>query len=72
MPSRFPVDAAMERVKQHGGVIARQPREVFWSGYGGYFQNPDGYHREAAYASSWKFDANGMLIIEDTNTEKTP
>jgi len=30
-----------------------------------YFQDPDGYFGEVAYAASWKFDANDMLFIED-------
>lgn len=65
MKSKEEVDAAMERVQQHGGTVAKVPQDVFWGGYSGYFQDPDGYYWEMAYAASWKFDANDMLIIED-------
>ncbi|MDL2207814.1 VOC family protein [Desulfovibrio sp. OttesenSCG-928-M16] len=65
MKSKEEVDEAMERVRQHGGVVVKTPQEVFWGGYSGYFQDPDGYYWEVAYAASWKFDANDMLIIED-------
>ncbi|WP_409070275.1 VOC family protein [Desulfobulbus sp.] len=64
MKSKEEVDAAMERVKQHGGVVVKPPQDVFWGGYSGYFQDPDGYYWEVAYAASWQFDRNDMLIIE--------
>ncbi len=64
MTSREAVDTFMELVKRHGGILVKQPREVFWGGYSGYFQDPDGYYWEVAYAASWKFDENDMLIIE--------
>ena len=67
MKSKDEVDAAMENVKQHGGVVVKLPQEVFWGGYSGYFQDPDGYYWEVAYAASWAFDENDMLIIEDEN-----
>lgn len=67
MRSKEEVDACMEKVKKYGGVVAKQPQEVFWGGYSGYFQDPDGYYWEVAYGPAWKFDANGMLIIEEKN-----
>ncbi|MCC8115782.1 MAG: VOC family protein, partial [Planctomycetes bacterium] len=36
---------------------------VFWGGYSGYFRDPDGYYWEVAYWDGWRFDENGMLII---------
>lgn len=57
------VDAMMERVKKAGGRIAKQPETVFWGGYSGYFQDPDGYYWEVAFGPHWKFDENDMLII---------
>lgn len=65
MKSREEVDAAMERVQRHGGVIVKAPRDVFWGGYSGYFQDPDGYYWEVAYGDMWQFDAGDMLIIEE-------
>ncbi|WP_291447445.1 VOC family protein [Desulfovibrio sp.] len=65
--SREEVDAFMKMVQQHGGVIAKQPRDVFWGGYSGYFRDPDGYYWEVAYGPDWEFDAHGMLRIEDAD-----
>lgn len=58
------VDAVFERVESLGGTIAKMPETVFWGGYSGYFCDPDGYYWEVAYADSWKFDENDMLVIE--------
>ena len=65
LKSEAEVDAFMKRVKEHGGVIAKQPQKVFWGGYSGYFQDPDGYYWEVAYGPAWKFDDNNMLVIEE-------
>lgn len=65
MKSEQEVDDFMENVSKHGGTIAKQPQRVFWGGYSGYFQDPDGYYWEIAYSSSWKFDEQNMLVIEE-------
>ena len=59
------VDDLIELVRQNGGKIVKEPVEVSWGGYSGYFQDVDGYYWEVAYSSSWKFDENDMLIIEN-------
>jgi predicted lactoylglutathione lyase len=64
LKSQQEVNAFMETVSVSGGVIVKQPEIVFWGGYSGYFQDPDGYYWEAAYGPAWKFDSNDMLIIE--------
>lgn len=64
LKSEKEVDAFMEIVARHGGRIAKKPEKVFWGGYSGYFQDPDGYYWEVAYASSWQFDENDMLVID--------
>ncbi|WP_045524607.1 VOC family protein [Neobacillus niacini] len=58
------VDRIFETVEQVGGKIVKAPQTVFWGGYSGYFSDPDGYYWEVAYAESWNFDENDMLIIE--------
>lgn len=58
------VDRIFEIVEQAGGKIVKAPCRVFWGGYSGYFSDPDGYYWEVAYAESWKFDDNDMLIID--------
>lgn len=58
------VDDLMTLAESSGGVIVKQPEIVSWGGYSGYFQDPDGYYWEVAYADTWKFDEQDMLIIE--------
>ncbi|MFC4558211.1 VOC family protein [Virgibacillus kekensis] len=58
------VDATIAQAEQAGGKIIKSPEKVFWGGYSGYFADPDGYVWEVAYADSWEFDANDMLIID--------
>jgi len=65
MKSEAEVDDFMALVEKHGGVIVKKPEKVFWGGYSGYFQDPDGYYWEVAYAASWEFDENNMLIIKE-------
>jgi len=65
MKSEKEVDEFMETVARNGGTIAKKPEKVFWGGYSGYFQDPDGYYWEVAYASSWEFDENDMLVIQE-------
>lgn len=58
------VDEVMEKAKQAGGNIVKQPERVFWGGYSGYFTDPDGYYWEVAFGDNWEFDENDMLIIK--------
>lgn len=58
------VDEIFHRIEDLGGKIVKWPQAVFWGGYSGYFEDPDGYYWEVAYADLWKFDENDMLIIE--------
>ena len=62
--TRDEVDSIFQRIERLGGVVAKFPEDVFWGGYSGYFKDPDGYYWEVAYADSWKFDENDMLVIE--------
>lgn len=58
------VDEIIERAQLNGGVIVKQPQEVSWGGYSGYFQDLDGYYWEVAYSKDWRFDDNDMLVID--------
>jgi predicted lactoylglutathione lyase len=62
--SKEEADAIFSRVESLGGKIVKRPQTVCWGGYSGYFQDPDGYYWEVAYADSWKFDESDMLVIE--------
>lgn len=59
------VDELLLLVEKQGGTIVKKPKTLFWGGYSGYFQDPDGYYWEVAYGPDWKFDENEMLIIEE-------
>lgn len=58
------VDKILTLVESAGGRILKPAQDTFWGGYGGYFSDPDGYIWEVAYSDSWKFHADGSLIIE--------
>ncbi len=43
------VDTAMQEALDAGATLVKQPEEVFWGGYSGYFADPDGYLWELAH-----------------------
>ena len=43
------VDGAMAEAIAAGATPVKQPQEVFWGGYSGYFADPDGYLWELAH-----------------------
>ncbi len=47
--SKDEVDALMELVEPSGGKVLKQPQEVFWGGYHGYFSDPEGHIWEIAF-----------------------
>ncbi|MDI7742760.1 VOC family protein [Lysinibacillus fusiformis] len=61
--SKDEVDEVFSLAKKAGAKIVKQPETVFWGGYSGYFQDPNGYYWEVAYGEMWAFDENDMLII---------
>lgn len=48
-PSKEAVDKTIEEARSVGATITKEPQEVFWGGYSGYFTDPDGYLWEVAY-----------------------
>lgn len=46
-----------------GGKIIKPAQDVFWGGHSGYFADPDGYYWEVAWASHFRFDESGALIL---------
>jgi catechol 2,3-dioxygenase-like lactoylglutathione lyase family enzyme len=58
---RGDVVAVIERAREAGAVIAKEPQETFWGGFSGYFADPDGYHWEVAWGPMFEFDANGEM-----------
>lgn len=58
------VDEVMERARSLGAEIVKEPVIVSWGGYSGYFRDLDGYYWEVAYADTWAFDDQNMLVID--------
>jgi predicted lactoylglutathione lyase len=57
------VDQILILAEKAGGMIVKPAREVFWRGYSGYFQDPDGYYWEVAWAPFWDFNQDGSLVV---------
>jgi hypothetical protein len=48
--SKTEVDEIMKQAEQAGAKITDPPHGRFWSGYSGYFQDPDGHLWEIAWS----------------------
>ncbi|QTM98840.1 VOC family protein [Sediminibacillus dalangtanensis] len=57
------VDEVFAKAAEAGARIVKQPQTVFWGGYSGYFQDPNGFYWEVAYGENWEFDDSDMLIM---------
>lgn len=57
------VDDTLNEVAEAGGIITQPAQKVFWGGYSGYFQDPDGHLWEVAYNPFWTFDADGRVVL---------
>lgn len=62
--SKIEVDQIFSHLKSIGANITHFPREVFWGGYSGYFQDPDGHVWEVAYNPYLKIAENGTISTE--------
>jgi len=51
--SRQEVDALMRQAEKAGAKITDRPRDRFWGGYSGYFQDLDGHLWEIAWNPQW-------------------
>lgn len=43
------VDALLEQAVNAGARLIKPGQQVFWGGYSGYFQDPEGYYWEVAF-----------------------
>lgn len=50
------VDRCLQLVRNLGGKIVKPAQPTPWGGYGGYFQDIDGYYWEVVYGDMWSFD----------------
>ncbi len=51
----------MEMARKAGATIRKEPQDVFWGGYHGYFSDPNGYYWEVAWGPNFTFDEDDML-----------
>lgn len=62
---RAGVDAAFQAALDAGATALKQPQEVFWGGYSGYYADPDGHVWELAHNPFWTVNDDGTLTIPD-------
>ena len=48
-PSREDVDTVLAQAVAAGATLIKPAQEVFWGGYSGYFQDPEGHYWEVAF-----------------------
>ena len=61
--SKEEVDSIFSRLKEKGATIMKEPEEVFWGGYSGYFSDPDGHSWEVAYNPHWVIQEDGRVSM---------
>lgn len=61
--SREEVDAIFASLKEKGATIVKEPEEVFWGGYSGYFEDLDGHKWEVAYNPFWTILEDGRVSM---------
>jgi len=61
--SREEVDAIFARLKERGATIVKEPEEVFWGGYSGYFSDLDGHKWEVAHNPFWTIYEDGRVSM---------
>jgi hypothetical protein len=55
------VNAVFKDLTEKDVKIIKQPKEVFWGGYSGYFADPDGFLWEVAYNPYLEMDEKGNI-----------
>ena len=57
------VEEILNKVESLGATIVKPAQKVFWGGYHGYFQDPDGHLIEVAFNPFWELDENDNLKL---------
>jgi predicted lactoylglutathione lyase len=65
--SKAEVDDVFAEAVAAGAHAAKQPHDVFWGGYSGYFADPDGHLWEVAWNPFFPLDDKGNLFLPDSN-----
>jgi predicted lactoylglutathione lyase len=61
--SREEVHEIVERARQNGAEITREPSETFYGGYAGVFRDLDGHAWEVAHNPGFGLDEDGNVIL---------
>ena len=61
--SREEVHEIVERARQNGAEITREPSETFYGGYAGVFRDLDGHAWEVAHNPGFGLDEHGNVIL---------
>ena len=64
-PDEGTVDAVLALAAKAGGKILKAGHKVFWGGYIGFFQDPDGHLWEVAHNPQFPLTADGHLSLPD-------
>ena len=59
------VEEVLQEAKNAGAIMVKPAQKVFWGGYSGYFQDPDGHLIEVAYNPFWPLDGNDNVILPE-------
>lgn len=59
------VDETIAVAQKAGAKIVKPAEKVFWGGYSGYFEDPDGHLWEVAFNPFWTIDAAGAVHVPD-------
>ncbi len=61
--SKEEVDSIFSQLRDNAAMIVKEPQEVFWGGYSGYFSDPDGHLWEVAYNPHWAIREDGRVAM---------
>jgi uncharacterized protein len=61
--SREEVDAVVERAREAGAVVTREPSETFYGGYAACFRDLDGHAWEIAHNPGFGLTDDGSVIL---------
>lgn len=63
MNTKEEVNSLIEQAVKAGGKKVKEPVEVFWGGYSGYFADPDGHLWEIAWNPFWPLASDGSVQL---------
>lgn len=61
--SKAEVEEVLDMARKLGAKITKEAQDVFWGGYNGYFEDPDGYLWEVAWNPFFEFDEQDNIRL---------